>query len=141
VHHLKNIKVYTIKLLPRFRNFTKIIIWRVYNKLDKELSAKGVQFMKRAVYDKQFKMAAVKMAGSESPSVKEVAKELGISTSSLRRWINEYDEYGESAFPGHGNALFNRTYEIKKLQKENEELKMENDLLKKLQAFLKQKNV
>ena len=97
--------------------------------------------MKRAVYDKQFKMAAVKMAGSESPSVKEAAKEPGISTSSLRRWINEYDEYGESAFPGHGNALFNSTYEIKKLQKENEELKMENDLLKKLQAFLKQKNV
>jgi len=97
--------------------------------------------MKRAVYDKQFKMAAIKMAGAELSSVKEVAKELGISTSSLRRWINEYDEYGESAFPGHGNALFNSTYEIKKLQKENEELKMENDLLKKLQAFLKQKNV
>ena len=97
--------------------------------------------MKRAVYDKQFKMAAVAVAGAELSSVKEVAKELGISTSSLRRWINEYDEYGESAFPGHGNALFNSTYEIKKLQKENEELKMENDLLKKLQAFLKQKNV
>ena len=73
--------------------------------------------------------------------VYETAKEFGISGSSLRRWINEYDEYGESAFPGHGNALFNSTYEIKKLQKQNEELKMENEILKKLQAFLKQKNV
>jgi len=97
--------------------------------------------MKRAVYDKQFKMAAVKMAQTEDKSVQNTAKELGVSTSSLRRWINEYDEYGESAFPGHGNALFNSTYEIKKLQKANEELKMENELLKKLQAFLKQKNV
>lgn len=96
--------------------------------------------MKRAVYDKQFKMAAVKLAGTSASSVSEVAKELGISHSSLRRWINEYDEYGESAFPGHGNALFNSTYEIKKLQKENDELRMENDLLKKLQAFLKQNN-
>ncbi|WP_196590044.1 transposase [Pectinatus frisingensis] len=52
----------------------------------------------------------------------EVAEELGNSTSSLRCWVNEYDEYGESAFPGHGNALFNCTYEIKKLHKENEEL-------------------
>jgi transposase len=97
--------------------------------------------MKRAVYDKQFKMAAVKMAQSEDKSVLGTAKELSISSSSLRRWINEYDEYGESAFPGHGNALFNSTYEIKKLQKQNEELRMENELLKKLQAFLKQKNV
>jgi len=73
--------------------------------------------------------------------VLDTAKGLGISPSSLRRWINEYDEYGESAFPGHGNALFNSTYEIKKLQKKNEELQIENELLKKLQAFLKQKNV
>ena len=96
--------------------------------------------MKRAVYDKQFKIAAVKHAQSVDQSVNNVANELGISGTSLRRWINEYDEYGESAFPGHGNALFNSTYEIKKLQKQVEELKMENELLKKLQAFLKQKN-
>jgi transposase len=96
--------------------------------------------MKRAVHDKQFKMAAVKMAQAEAQSVLNTAKELGVSASSLRRWINEYDEYGESAFPGHGNALFNSTYEIKKLQKQNEELKLENELLKKLQVFLKQKD-
>jgi transposase len=97
--------------------------------------------MKRAIYDKQFKMAAVNMAQAEGKSVMGTAKELGVSASSLRRWINEYDEYGESAFPGHGNVLFNSTYEIKKLQKQNDELKLENELLKKLQAFLKQKNV
>jgi transposase len=96
--------------------------------------------MKRAVYDRQFKIAAVKLALSEEITVTQVAKQLGINASTLRRWINEYDEYGESAFPGHGNALFNATYEIKKLQKSNEELKLENKLLKKFQAFLKQKN-
>ena len=96
--------------------------------------------MKRAVHDKQFKMAAVKHAQSADQSVNEVAQEIGISGTTLRRWINEFDEYGESAFPGHGNALFNSTYEIKKLQKQVEDLKMENELLKKLQAFLKQKN-
>ena len=96
--------------------------------------------MKRASYDKQFKMAAVKHAQSVSQPVKDVARDLGISGTTLRRWINEYDEYGESAFPGHGNALFNSTYEIKKLQKQVEELKMENEILKKLQAFLKRKN-
>ena len=97
--------------------------------------------MKRAVYDKQFKLAAVKLAGDGASSVAEVSKELGISASSLRRWINEYDEYGESAFPGHGNALFNNTYELKKLEKEIAALREENEILKKLQAFLKRKSV
>jgi Transposase and inactivated derivatives len=69
--------------------------------------------MKRAVYDKQFKMAAVRMAQAEDKSVLVTAKELGISASSLHRWINEFDEYGGSAFPGHWNALFNSIYEIK----------------------------
>lgn len=79
------------------------------------------------------------MLQSTDKSALEVARELGISGSSLRRWINEYDEYGESAFPGHGNALFNSIYAIKKLQKQVDELKMEKELLKKFQAFLKQK--
>lgn len=39
-------------------------------------------------------MAAVKHAQSVDQSVSEVAKELGISGTTLRRWINEYDEYG-----------------------------------------------
>ena len=73
-------------------------------------------------------MAAIKHAQSVSQSVKDVAWDLGISGTTLRRWINEYDEYGESAFPGHGNALFNSTCEIKKLQKQVEELKVENEI-------------
>jgi transposase len=76
------------------------------------------QFRRRAIYDKQFKIAAIKLVQSKYYSVAKVANELNISGSSLRRWFNEYDEYGKSAFPGHGNALFNSTYEIKKLEKE-----------------------
>lgn len=75
-------------------------------------------------------MAAVKHAQSTDQSVSEVAKTLGISGSTLRRWMNEYDQYGESAFSGRGNALFNSTYEMKKLQKQIEELKLENEILK-----------
>ena len=90
--------------------YKKTPIWIWYNKLDIKLRANErnmVQFMKRAVYDKQFKMAAVKLAQETDKSVAQTVAELGISGCSLRRWINEYDEYGESAFPGHGNALFN----------------------------------
>jgi transposase len=110
-----------VNCTPKVRYEESSFGWTWYNNLDTKLRAneKGGQIvMKRAVYNKQFKMAAVKHAQSVNQSVNDVAKELGISGTTLRRWINEYDEYGESAFPGHGNALFNSTYEIKKLQKQ-----------------------
>lgn len=56
--------------------------------------------------------------------------ELSVHANTLHRWIKEYEEHGESAFPGHGNALLNYDYEIKKLKRKNSELKAEIDLLK-----------
>ena len=96
--------------------------------------------MARRSFDKQFKMAAVKLVLEENMTVAEVAKELSIHYNSLYRWISEYEEYGESAFPGHGSALYSYQYEIKKLKAENLELRKELELLKKFQAFLKKKN-
>lgn len=97
--------------------------------------------MTRRSCDRQFKMAAVKLVLEDNLSVSEVAKELSVHYNSLYRWISEYEEYGESAFPGHGSALYNSQYEIKKLKRENEELRAELELLKKFQAFLKKRNV
>ena len=96
--------------------------------------------MTRRSYDKQFKMAAFKLVLEDNMTVAEVSKELDIHYNSLYRWISEYEEYGESAFPGHGTALYSYQYEIKKLKAENLELRKELELLKKFQAFLKKKN-
>lgn len=46
------------------------------------------------------------MATEDNISIKEMALPLNVNVSSLCRWMYEYDEYGESAFPSHGNALF-----------------------------------
>ncbi|WP_434304880.1 transposase [Clostridium botulinum] len=91
-------------------------------------------------YDKQFKIAAVKLVLEDDMLVSDVAKELSIHYNSLYRWISEYEEYRESTFPGHVTALYSFQYKIKKLEQENVELKKELKLLKKYQAFLKQKN-
>lgn len=57
-----------------------------------------------------------------------MAKELNIHYNSLYRWISEYKEYGESAFLGHGTALYSCQYEINKLRQENAELRKELDM-------------
>lgn len=72
--------------------------------------------MIRKTFDKQFKIAAVKLVIEDNMTVSEVSKELSIHYNTLYRWISEYEEYGESAFPGYETALYSYQYEIKKLK-------------------------
>ena len=67
-------------------------------------------------------MAAARVVlGGEMRAV-DLARELGIEDSTLRRWAQEYEEMGENAFPGNGSPKVNRDYEIVKLRKRIEEL-------------------
>lgn len=51
--------------------------------------------MKRS-YDKQFKIATVKLVLEDDMSISNVAKELSIHCNPQYRWISEYEEYGDS---------------------------------------------
>ena len=94
--------------------------------------------MGRKIYNKSFKVLAVKMILEDNQKVSKAAKELGISASMLARWVYEYETYGEEkSFPGNGNEIVNKDFEIKKLNKKINNLRMENEILKKFQAFLK----
>ncbi len=92
----------------------------------------------RKRYDKQFKIAAARVVlGGEMRAV-DLARELGIKDSTLRRWAQEYEEMGDDAFPGNGSPKVNRDCEIVKLRKRIEELERENELLRNFRAFLSQ---
>ena len=93
---------------------------------------------RRKRYDKQFKVAAARVVLSGEMRVVDLAKELGIKDSTLRRWAQEYEEMGDAAFPGNGSPKVNRDHEIVRLGKKVEELERENDLLKNFRAFLSQ---
>ena len=93
---------------------------------------------KRKRYDRQFKIAAAQVVLSGDMTVKELSEELGIKDSTLRRWAQEYESMGDSAFPGNGSPKINKDYEIVKLRKRIEELEQENGLLKNFRAFLSQ---
>ena len=93
---------------------------------------------RRKRYDKQFKVAAARVVLSGEMRVVDLAKELGIKDSTLRRWAQEYEEMSDAAFPGNGSPKVNKDYEIVKLRKKVEELERENELLKNFRAFLSQ---
>lgn len=93
---------------------------------------------KRKRYDKQFKIAAARVVlGGEMRAV-DLARELGIKDSTLKRWAQEYEEMGENAFPGNGSPKVDEDYEIVKLRKRIEELERESELLKNFRAFSSQ---
>ncbi len=78
--------------------------------------------MKRSPMISSLRIAAVKLISEEEVPVSVVAKKLEIHQNTLYRWVNEYEEYGEygeSAFPRRGTALYLYQFEIKKLKKEN----------------------
>jgi transposase len=85
---------------------------------------------KRKTYTKEFKIEAVRLLKRSGRSQEAIAQELGISSSSLSRWKKKYGEDGEDAFPGHGN-LTPEKERIRQLERENEILKQERDILKK----------
>lgn len=93
---------------------------------------------KRKRYDRQFKIAAAKTVLSGEMRVVDLAEELDIKDSTLRRWAQEYEEMGGAAFPGNGSPKVNKDYEIVKLRKKVEELEFENEMLKEFRAFLSQ---
>lgn len=89
--------------------------------------------MKRT-YSKEFKRQACEIVLKDNVSVSVLAEKLGISNIMLYRWINEYQELGNDAFVGKGHQR-PADAELKKLRKENERLKMENEILKKAAAY------
>ncbi len=89
--------------------------------------------MKRT-FSKDFKTKACELVIKDGIKHAVVAEKMGIRKTILYRWIDEYETYGEEAFLGSGN-LRSEDAELKKLRKENERLKMENEILKKAAAY------
>ena len=81
-------------------------------------------------YTQEFKREAVRLAQTSGKSIAQVARELGISDSSIHQWRKELNEHGFEAFPGSGHQTIQEE-ELRRLKRENELLKQERDILKK----------
>lgn len=85
-------------------------------------------------YSSEFKIEAVKRVETSGLSVARVAAELGVNENTLHVWIKRYKEKDGNPFPGSGK-LSDADAKIKKLEKENRELREELEILKKAACY------
>ena len=78
----------------------------------------------------EFKREAVRLAQSSGKSITQVARELGISDSSIHQWRKELAAHGDEAFPGSGHQTAQEE-ELRRLKRELEVTRQERDILKK----------
>ena len=88
----------------------------------------------RKVYTQQFKEEAVQLLETSGRSANQLEKELGIGKGCLARWKQGLAAKGEQAFPGHGRLLADQQ-RLRQLERENEILRQERDILKKAIAI------
>lgn len=77
------------------------------------------------VYDAAYKAEVCKRVVSGGESIAAVSRELGINKNSLYTWVGRYRENSEQPFVGSGHVKAEDA-EVKRLQRENQELKEEN---------------
>jgi transposase len=81
-------------------------------------------------YTAEFKREAVQLVQTSGKPIAQVARELGISDSSIHQWRKELVEHGSQAFPGSGQQTAQEA-EVRHLKRELEVVKQERDILKK----------
>ena len=88
----------------------------------------------RSVYTKEFKEEAVKMVTETGLSVPEVARRISVSTSTVAYWVKLAKE-GRLSNGGRQRPVTGEEMELARLKRENAELKIEREILKKAAAY------
>jgi transposase len=88
---------------------------------------------KRRSFNAEYKAEAVRLVREGNKSLPEVAKDLDLTESALRNWVREA-EGGQSTGPA-GALTGAEREELVRLRKDNRQLLMERDFLKKAAAF------
>lgn len=92
----------------------------------------------RKQYTREFKMEAVRHLETSGKSMSQIERDLGIAHGNLWRWKQQFAADGEDAFPGHGR-LTPEQERLRQLERENENLRQERDILKKAIAIFSER--
>jgi transposase len=87
--------------------------------------------MQRRRFDREFREGAVRIVRETGRPIAQVARELGLNEGTLGRWVN----VDRRARDGAGPLSESEREELNRLRKENAELAMERDVLKRSAAL------
>ena len=93
---------------------------------------------KRRKFEPEFKTEAVRLVLEERRTVSDVAKSLGIYGSTLGDWVKQAKADHGQGPPGVPTTT--EVEELRRLRKENRELRTEREILKKAAAFFAKEN-
>ncbi len=78
-------------------------------------------------FTREFKIEAVRLAETSGKPITELARDLGISDSTIHHWRKELAQHGKDAFPGSGHQT-PIGEENRRLKRELEIVKQERDI-------------
>jgi len=90
-------------------------------------------------FSDEFKRDAVELVTEKGLPVRKVARDLDSHPNLLHQWRRKYLDHGKDAFVGKGN-LRPEDAELRRLQRELEEVKEERDILKKALAVFSRRS-
>ena len=94
---------------------------------------------KHRQHSREFKLGVLEMITKQGKSVVTAARELGVHPNLIHTWKRKLGAEGSSGFVGKGH-LRPEDAEVKRLQRELEEVKEERDILKKALAVFSRPN-
>lgn len=102
------------------------------------MAATGKPRRPRRQFTDEFKAGAVGLVLDERKSVAQVARELDLTESALRTWV---EQARADRTKGRTGLTSEEREELRRLRKENRTLRTERDILKKAAAFFAKDHV
>jgi transposase len=93
----------------------------------------------RRKFSAEFKAETVRLVRGSDKSIGVVSRELGLTETAVRRWVEQSTPRGTS--PSAGMLSFEEREELGRLRREVQTLRMERDILKKATAFFAKESV
>jgi transposase len=103
-----------------------------------EAEKKRKQQRPRRTFTDEFKAGAVKLVVRQGKSIADVARDLDLVPSALGKWVKQAQIDGGKGPPGA--LTTDEKEELSRLRKENRELRVEREILKKAAAFFAKEN-
>ncbi len=83
-------------------------------------------------YSREFKLEATKLIVEQGYTYRHAAEQLGTTSWSLRTWVKKFRESGDLP---PANQVVPQAEEMKDLRKQNRQLRVEVEILKKAAAY------